>query len=332
MSISKIKIGIVGASGYTGGELIRLLINHPGSELIFAHSNVNLGKYISDIHQDLVGELNLKFVSEIDQNIDVLFLCLGHGNSNEFLEKNTINPEIRIIDLSQDFRLENSFIKQSTNNTRPFVYGLPELQKEKIKNAKNIANPGCFATAIQLGLIPAIKSEFINGEIHTNAITGSTGAGTKPDNTSHFSWRNSNISWYKPFTHQHLGEIYFSFNKISNKSSKINFLPVRGNFTRGIFCTSYFNSDVPLNVIKDLYRSFYTDHTSVVISENEIHLKQVINTNKCLIHISKNNEKILITSIIDNLIKGASGQAIQNMNLMFELNENVGLQLKSSIF
>ena len=331
-TLNKIKVGIAGGSGYTGGELIRLLINHPVSKLIFAHSNVNSGKYISDIHQDLIGELNMKFVNKFDDNIDVLFLCLGHGNSNEFLNKHTINPKTRIIDLSQDFRLENSFVKQNSNTTRRFVYGLPELQKEKIKNAKNIANPGCFATAIQLGLFPAIKNKLINGEIHTNAITGSTGAGIKPNITPHFSWRNSNVSWYKPFTHQHLGEIYFSLNKISDKSNKINFLPVRGDFTRGIFCTSYFNSDVDLNVIKNLYTTFYKNHPFVVISENEIHLKQVINTNKCLIHIIKNKDKILITSIIDNLIKGASGQAIQNMNLMFKLNENVGLQLKSSIF
>ena len=332
MSINKIGIGIVGASGYTGGELIRLLINHPESELIFAYSNVNNERYISDIHQDLTGELNMKFVNKLVDNVDVLFLCLGHGNSNKFLNNHNINPKTRIIDLSQDFRLENSFVKKNTNTTRSFVYGLPELQKEEIKNAKNISNPGCFATAIQLGLIPAIKNNFINSEIHTNAITGSTGAGIKLNNTSHFNWRNSNVSWYKPFTHQHLGEIYFSFNKISNKSNKINFLPVRGNFTRGIFCTSYFNSDVDLNVIKDLYKIFYKNHPFVVISENEIHLKQVINTNKCLIHISKSNDKILITSIIDNLIKGASGQAIQNMNLMFGLKETEGLRLKSSIF
>lgn len=331
-TLNKIKIGIVGGSGYTGGELIRLIVNHTKSELLFVHSKINSGKYISEIHQDLIGETDMKFESKLNSDIDVLFLCLGRGKSNEFLINNNISPEIKIIDLSQDYRLENSFINGDFDKKKNFVYGLPELQKEKIKQAQNIANPGCFATAIQLGLLPLINTDHINGEIHTNAITGSTGAGIIPSNTSHFSWRNNNISWYKPFTHQHLEEIYYSFNNLSKKVYVINFLPVRGSFTRGIFCTSYFNSKLELNMVIDIYTEFYKEHPFVIISKNPIHLKQVVNTNKCIIHITMNQNKILVTSIIDNLIKGASGQAIQNMNLMFGIEEKTGLKLKSSIF
>lgn len=327
---SKIKVGIVGSSGYTGGELIRLIINHPNCELIFANSNMYDGKYISDIHKDLEGEIEMKFSNSIDENIDVLFLCLGHGNSIDFLEKNKLKKELKIIDLSQDFRLETSF--SNSILSRDFTYGLPELQKEKIINSKNIANPGCFATAIQLGLIPLIKKDLIDGEIHTSAITGSTGAGVKPSPTSHFSLRNNNISWYKPFTHQHLNEINYSFNNLSNKKSKINFVPLRGNFTRGIFCTSYFKSSLKLSDLEILYKEYYKNDPFTFISKNEIYLKQVINTNKCLIHLYQNKNLIMVTSIIDNLIKGASGQAIQNMNLMFDIEEETGLKLKSSIF
>ena len=332
ITLNKIKVGIVGGSGYTGGELIRLITNHPKSKLIFVHSNVNSGIYISDIHQDLIGETDIKFQSKLNYDIDVLFLCLGHGKSNEFLNNNNIKQEIKVIDLSQDYRLENSFYNKNFDEKKNFVYGLPELKKEKIKNAQNIANPGCFATAIQLGLLPLIGTDYIDGEIHTNAITGSTGAGVIPSDTSHFSWRNNNISCYKTFTHQHLEEIYYSFNNLSKNTKEINFLPVRGGFTRGIFCTSYFDSKIDLNKAKDIYTNFYKKHPFIIISEKEIHLKQVINTNKCIIHITMNKNKLLITSIIDNLIKGASGQAIQNMNLMFGIDEQTGLKLKSSIF
>ncbi len=326
---NKIKVGIVGASGYTGGELLRLLVNHEGVEIVFAYSKTNTGKLVSDIYTDLIDEVNIEFTNTIKES-DVIFLCLGHGKSYNFLLKNSINQKTKIIDLSQDFRLEKSIT--IGNNTRKFTYGLPELQKNLIKTSKNIANPGCFATALQLALLPSINSNIINGEIHSNAITGSTGAGIIPTNTTHFSWRNNNVSSYKEFNHQHLDEIKYSFNKKSINKYNINFIPVRGCFTRGIFSTSYFNCEYEINDIKEIYKQFYHDHPFVIISENEINLKQVINTNKCILHLSFLNGKLIITSIIDNLLKGASGQAIQNMNLMFGLNENEGLKLKSSIF
>lgn len=326
---NKIKVGIVGASGYTGGELLRLLVNHEGVEIVFAYSKTNTGKLVSDVYTDLIDEVNIEFTNTIKES-DVIFLCLGHGKSYNFLLKNSINQKTKIIDLSQDFRLEKSIT--IGNNTRKFTYGLPELQKNLIKTSKNIANPGCFATALQLALLPSINSNIINGEIHSNAITGSTGAGIIPTNTTHFSWRNNNVSSYKEFNHQHLDEIKYSFNKKSINKYNINFIPVRGCFTRGIFSTSYFNCEYEINDIKEIYKQFYYDHPFVIISENEINLKQVINTNKCILHLSFLNGKLIITSIIDNLLKGASGQAIQNMNLMFGLNENEGLKLKSSIF
>ena len=326
---NKIKVGIVGASGYTGGELLRLLVNHEGVEIVFAYSKTNTGKLVSDVYTDLIDEVNIEFTNTIKES-DVIFLCLGHGKSYNFLLKNSINQKTKIIDLSQDFRLEKSIT--IGNNTRKFTYGLPELQKNLIKTSKNIANPGCFATALQLALLPSINSNIINGEIHSNAITGSTGAGIIPTNTTHFSWRNNNVSSYKEFNHQHLDEIKYSFNKKSINKYNINFIPVRGCFTRGIFSTSYFNCEYEINDIKEIYKQFYHDHPFVIITENEINLKQVINTNKCILHLSFLNGKLIITSIIDNLLKGASGQAIQNMNLMFGLNENEGLKLKSSIF
>ena len=323
---NKIKVGIQGASGYTGGELIRLILKHPNCELIYAGSESNYGKLISEIHQDLVGECKIQFTNKLNQNIDVLFLCLGHGNSESFFKKIKLDKKIKIIDLSQDFRLEKSFKK------RTFSYGLPELQKEKISKSSNIANPGCFATAIQLGLLPLISSDYEIDEVHTNAITGSTGAGVKLNDTSHFSWRNNNISWYKPFNHQHLYEVNNNFNKLLLKNVKINFLPLRGNFTRGIFCTSYFKNKLSLENVEKLYVEFYKEDPFTIVSKNEIHLKQVINTNKCLIHLRKEKDILLVTTVIDNLVKGASGQALQNMNLMFGLDETTGLKLKSSIF
>ena len=326
---NKINVGIVGASGYTGGELLRLLVHHEGVEIIFAYSTTNNGKLVSDVYCDLTNEINIEFTNTVKES-DVIFLCQGHGKSYNFLLKNSINQKTKIIDLSQDFRLEKSIT--IGNNTREFTYGLPELQKNLIKTSKNIANPGCFATALQLALLPSINSNIINGEIHSNAITGSTGAGIIPTNTTHFSWRNNNVSSYKEFNHQHLDEIKYSFNKKSINKYNINFIPVRGCFTRGIFSTSYFNCEYEINDIKEIYKQFYYDHPFVIISKNEINLKQVINTNKCILHLSFLNGKLIITSIIDNLLKGASGQAIQNMNLMFGLNENEGLKLKSSIF
>ena len=318
----KIKISIQGASGYTGGELIRLLLNHPLCEIVSVSSNFNSGKKISDIHNDLVGDSDLIFSKEIDKNVDVIYLCSGHGKSSTFLKSTKIDKEVRIIDLSQDFRVDNLF------EDRVFEYGLPEINKSNILNSNNIANPGCFATAIQLGVLPLISVNSNSKEIHTHAITGSTGAGLKLTQTSHFSWRNNNVSWYKPFTHQHLNEVY----KTIEKKYNINFIPIRGNFSRGIFCTSYIKTELDIDSIYKIYFDYYKDHPFTVVSNEEIHLKQVINTNKCLIHLKKVEGKLLITSIIDNLIKGASGQAIQNMNLMFGLDETTGLKLKSSIF
>ena len=329
MSITnKIKVGIVGGSGYTGGELIRLLINHPNVDITFINSKTYTGKKVVDIHKDLIGELEIKFIGEI-KDCDVLFLCLGHNKSEEFLRKTSINRKTKIIDLSQDYRTGKSFI--GNDEKRDFIYGLPELYKNEIKTAKNISNPGCFATAIEISLIPSIEKKYIHDEVHTNAITGSTGAGVVPSKTTHFSWRNNNVSNYNVFNHRHLNEIYLHLNQICN-DVKINFIPVRGNFSRGIFCTSYFKSDVTIEEINEVYKIYYKNHPFVHISENEISLKEVINTNKCILHVSKVNDKILITSIIDNLIKGASGQAIQNMNLISGFEEMTGLKLKSSIF
>ena len=330
MSIkNKIKVGIVGASGYTGGELLRLLVHHEGVEIVFAYSTTNNGKLVSDVYSELIDEINIEFTNTIKES-DVIFLCQGHGKSYDFLLTSSINQKTKIIDLSQDFRLEKSIT--IGKNTRKFTYGLPELQKNLIKSSKNIANPGCFATALQLALLPSINSDIINGEIHSNAITGSTGAGIIPSNTTHFSWRNNNVSSYKEFNHQHLDEIKYTFNKKSIKKYNLNFIPLRGSFTRGIFSTNYFNCESKINDVKEIYKQFYYNHPFIIISENEINLKQVINTNKCILHLSLLNGKLIITSIIDNLLKGASGQAVQNMNLMFGLNETEGLRLKSSIF
>jgi len=330
MSIkNKIKVGIVGASGYTGGELLRLLVHHEGVEIVFAYSTTNNGKLVSDVYSELIDEINIEFTNTIKES-DVIFLCQGHGKSYDFLLTSSINQKTKIIDLSQDFRLEKSIT--IGKNTRKFTYGLPELQKNLIKSSKNIANPGCFATALQLALLPSINSNIINGDIHSNAITGSTGAGIIPSNTTHFSWRNNNVSSYKEFNHQHLDEIKYTFNKKSIKKYNLNFIPLRGSFTRGIFSTNYFNCESKINDVKEIYKQFYYNHPFIIISENEINLKQVINTNKCILHLSLLNGKLIITSIIDNLLKGASGQAVQNMNLMFGLNETEGLRLKSLIF
>ena len=326
---NKIKVGIVGASGYTGGELLRLLVHHEGVEIVFAYSTTNNGKLVSDVYSELIDEINIEFTNTIKES-DVIFLCQGHGKSYDFLLTSSINQKTKIIDLSQDFRLEKSIT--IGKNTRKFTYGLPELQKNLIKSSKNIANPGCFATALQLALLPSINSNIINGDIHSNAITGSTGAGIIPSNTTHFSWRNNNVSSYKEFNHQHLDEIKYTFNKKSIKKYNLNFIPLRGSFTRGIFSTNYFNCESKINDVKEIYKQFYYNHPFIIISENEINLKQVINTNKCILHLSLLNGKLIITSIIDNLLKGASGQAVQNMNLMFGLNETEGLRLKSLIF
>jgi N-acetyl-gamma-glutamyl-phosphate reductase len=324
-----IKVGIIGGAGYTAGELIRLLINHPKVALNFVYSNSNAGNYIYDVHQDLLGTLDLKFTDKINTNVDVVFLCLGHGNSKMFLEENEFSESTKIIDLSNDFRLE----KDAVFNGRKFIYGLPELQKEVIKNAKNIANPGCFATVIQLVLLPLAKELKINSSVHINATTGATGAGVTPGKTTHFSWRDNNFSVYKAFTHQHLGEIEESLKSLQNNFSKeLFFIPNRGNFSRGIFASVYLEFDESIEKAYQLFEDFYKEASFTHISKKSVHLKQVVNTNNCFIHLEKHNQTLLITSVIDNLLKGASGQAIQNMNLLFGFNETEGLQLKATSF
>ncbi|WP_299212061.1 N-acetyl-gamma-glutamyl-phosphate reductase [uncultured Aquimarina sp.] len=324
-----IKVGIIGGSGYTAGELLRLLVNHPQVALDFVYSTTNAGVSISKQHVDLIGDIDLSFTDTINPDVDVLFLCLGHGRSKTFLETHTFSDDTKIIDLGNDFRLENdqNFLE------RDFVYGLPELQKEKIQSAQNIANPGCFATAIQLGLLPLASAGKLIDSIHVNATTGSTGAGVMPGGTTHFSWRDNNFSSYKVFTHQHLGEINQSIQQLQNDfDTPIFFIPNRGNFSKGIYATMYTKYDGSEKEAKELYSSFYKDAKFTVVSDSAIHLKQVVNTNKCILHISKENGMLLITSVIDNLIKGASGQAIHNMNLMFGIEEKTGLELKASAF
>ncbi len=328
MSINKVQVGVVGGAGYTGGELLRLLVNHPNVEIDFIYSSTRAGKPVSDTHPDLVGILDIPFSGELNPEIDVLFLCMGHGNSGTFLHENVINDNTKIIDLSNDFRLaaDHQFMGRS------FVYGLPEVNKGLIQSAQAIANPGCFATAIQLALLPLAAAKKLQNEVHINAITGSTGAGAVPSATSHFSWRNNNISYYKPFTHQHLGEIGETLATAQGSDAVLHFLPIRGNFTRGIFATAYTDFDGSLKDAYTLYESFYKDSAFTTVNKSELALKQVVNTNRCLVHLHKHEGKILITSIIDNLLKGASGQAVENMNLMFGLEQTTGLHLKSIAF
>ena len=324
-----IKAGIIGGAGYTAGELIRLLLNHNQVNIDFVYSTSNAGNKIHKVHQDLVGTTEMEFTSEINAKVDVLFLCLGHGNSKTFLEQHTFSEDTKIIDLSNDFRLKEDEIF----NGKTFVYGLPELHKETIKSANYIANPGCFATAIQLALLPLAASKSVKEDIHINAVTGATGAGTSLSKTTHFTWRDNNFSYYKPFTHQHLGEINQTVSQLhTDFNSEIHFMPNRGNFSRGIFATLYTNFEGSLEDAKILYNSYYKDAAFTFVSDEEIHLKQVVNTNKCIIHLYKHNNKLLVTSIIDNLLKGASGQAIQNMNLAFGYNETEGLKLKANFF
>ncbi len=340
-----IKAGIIGGAGYTGGEMLRILINHPGVEIAFVNSTSNAGNLISDVHTDLFGDTDLRFTDSV--NFDelfeaspsggglegaVLFLCVGHGDAKKFLDANTIAEHIKIIDLSQDFRLTHN----SKHATRNFTYGLPELNREQIKKAKNIANPGCFATCIELGLLPLANAGLLNAEVHINATTGSTGAGQGLSKTSHFSWRNNNLSIYKAFEHQHLQEIGESLAQASKASpsggdleaAELSFIPQRGAFPRGILASMYLESDLTLEAAQKLYEDFYSDHPFTHVSHKNIDLKQVVNTNKALVHLEKHGNKLFIISMIDNLLKGASGQAVQNMNLMFGLEETVGLRLK----
>ncbi|WP_417859983.1 N-acetyl-gamma-glutamyl-phosphate reductase [Winogradskyella sediminis] len=327
--MKKLEIGIIGGAGYTAGELIRLLLNHPKTNLNFVFSTSNAGNKIYKIHQDLIGSTDLEFTSYINPEVDVLFLCLGHGNSKAFLEKSSFSDHTKIIDLSNDFRLT----KDEVFNGKTFVYGLPELNKEAIKKANYLANPGCFATAIQLALLPLAKAKTIQNDVHINAVTGATGAGTSLSATTHFTYRDNNFSHYKAFTHQHLGEINQTVNQLqSSFNSEINFMPNRGNFSRGIFATLYTKYEGNLEEAKALYSDFYKDAAFTFVSDDDIHLKQVVNTNKCILHLHKHEGKLLVTSIIDNLLKGASGQAIQNMNLMHGFEETEGLQLKANYF
>ncbi len=324
-----IKAGIIGGAGYTGGEMLRILIHHPNVEIAFVNSTSNAGNLISDVHTDLIGDTNLRFTSELSQEIDVLFLCVGHGDAKKFLAANPIQDRIKIIDLSQDFRLAaNAKFENKT-----FTYGLPELNREAIKTANNIANPGCFATCIQLGLLPLAAKGLLKNEVHINATTGSTGAGQSLSTTSHFSWRNNNLSIYKAFEHQHLNEIGESLKQLDlNFNQALNFIPQRGDFARGILAAMYTESDLSLEEAQSLYENYYDLHPFTHVSRKNIDLKQVVNTNKALIHIEKHGNKLFIISIIDNLLKGASGQAVQNMNLMFGLEERQGLNLKATAF
>jgi N-acetyl-gamma-glutamyl-phosphate reductase len=324
--MNKIKAGIIGGAGYTGGETIRLLLNHPQVDLVFVHSRSNAGNPLYSAHPDILGDTVLKFTDTLQQDVDVIFLCLGHGESKKFLQENTFKTSVKIIDLSQDFRLgENA-------GERKFIYGLPEINRDQIKKATNIANPGCFATAIQLGLLP-LASEGLLGEVYATGITGSTGAGQKLQDTTHFTWRANNISAYKTLSHQHLKEIGRTVNQLQPAFiNTINFVPWRGDFARGIFVSSVITSKKTLAELKDLYTSFYKSHPFTIVSDEVIDLKQVVNTNKCLLFLEKEGDKLAVHTAIDNLLKGASGHAVQNMNLMFGLDETLGLKLKSIVF
>lgn len=318
----KIKAGIIGGAGYTGGETTRLLLSHPNVELVFAQSRSQAGKPLNSVHHDLVGDTDLKFSEGFNQTVDVLFLCLSHGESKKLLTENIFPSTTRIIDLGNDFRLGEKA------GNREFVYGLPEFQREKVKSAKNIANPGCFATTIQLGLLPLAKAGLLK-EVHTTGITGSTGAGQKLKDTTNFTWRANNISAYKTLTHQHLGEINQTLKSLqSNFVEAINFVPWRGDFTRGIFVTSDLDCNLTLVNANKLYKDYYASHPFTNVADGMIDMKQVVNTNKCLLFLEKIENKLAIHSATDNLLKGASGQAVQNMNLMFGFNESDGLRLK----
>ena len=354
-----IKVGILGAAGYTGGELIRLLINHPEAEIVFANSESNAGNYVYDVHEGLLGDTNLKFTDEMPfDKVDVVFFCFGHGKSEQFLKEHTIPENVKIVDLAQDFRLRGSQSlaslegKAMTSDCHDFVYGLPEINKAEIARCQHLANPGCFATCIQLGLLPAAKAGLIQHDVAVNAITGSTGAGQKPSATTHFSWRNNNFSVYKLFTHQHLHEITETMNTlrpsdapevvdtlnegfdVEDEKVTIDFIPYRGDFARGIFCTEVIRLDktVDKEEVVALYKDFYKDAAFTHYSDKAPDLKQVVNTNKAIVHVDVFGKKIVVTSMLDNLLKGAVGQAVQNMNIMFGIDEKAGLNLKANAF
>lgn len=325
LDMNQIKVGIVGGAGYTAGELIRILLYHPNVSISYIHSSSNANRTVSEVHPDLVGETELAFVETPHFSVDCIFLCMGHGKSTSFLEHHTIPEKVKIIDLSRDFRLK--FAENS------FVYGLPELNKSRIKAANKVANCGCFATAIQLALLPLAKHHLLDHSVHIHALTGSTGAGQKPSTTTHFSWRNNNVSIYKPFRHQHLDEIRQSILQLQpHFKQPLRFLPLRGNWTRGIFASAYTTVDLDFAGVQEIYHSFFADHPFVVISTVNPNLKQVVNTNKCILYLEEYEDQLLIISIIDNLVKGASGQAVQNMNLIFGLDETLGLRIKANAF
>jgi N-acetyl-gamma-glutamyl-phosphate reductase len=328
-SNSKVKAGIIGGAGYTGGEMLRILLNHPNVEIAFVNSTSNAGNYVYDVHTDMFGDTDLKFTGELHTDIDVLFLCVGHGDAKKFLEAKEIPDTVKIIDLSQDFRLNHN----SAFKSKSFVYGLPELNRDEIKSAQNIANPGCFATCIQLGLLPLAAHGMLNNEVHISATTGSTGAGQSLAATSHFTWRNDNLSVYKVFSHQHLGEISESLVQLQEGFNQtISFVPYRGDFTRGILASIYLDSDLSEEAALKLYQDYYAADPFTHVTSKSIDLKQIVNTNKAFLQVKKYDNKLFIVSIIDNLLKGASGQAVQNMNLMFGLEETAGLKLKASAF
>ena len=314
-----IKIGIIGGAGYTGGELLRILIHHPEVEIVYVNSKSQAGKPVYSTHTDLLGDTDLTFSDELHTNVDVIFLCSGHGESKKFLVAHPEFNAVKIVDLSTDFR----------DQSEGFVYGLAELQRDKIREANRVANPGCFATSIELALLPFAQAGFIHGDVHVSAVTGSTGAGQSLSPTGHFSWRSNNISIYKAFTHQHLTEIGMVISSFQGAKPTVNFIPYRGTFTRGIMANAYTKFSGPLEEAKTLYQNSYAEHPFTHISDSPVDVKQVVNTNKCLISLEVHEGNLLITSIIDNLTKGASGQAVQNMNLMFGLDETVGLRLKS---
>ena len=321
-----IRIGILGAAGYTGGELIRLLLNHPEAEIVFANSESNAGNPVADVHEGLLGDTDLSFTDQMPfDQVDVVFFCFGHGKSAAFLAQHTIPDNVKIIDLAQDFRIA------APGND--FVYGLPEINRSSIATAQHVANPGCFATCIQLGLLPAAQMGLLSGDIAVNAITGSTGAGQKATATTHFSWRNNNMSIYKPFQHQHVPEILQSLRQVQGQfDGEVDFIPYRGDFARGIFATEVVKTEAAIDDIVDAYKAFYADAPFTHYSDKAIDLKQVVNTNKALVHCEKYGNKLLITSCIDNLLKGAVGQAVENMNIMFGIDETAGLRLKPSAF
>jgi N-acetyl-gamma-glutamyl-phosphate reductase len=321
-----IRIGVIGGAGYTAGELLRILQNHPQTEVVFVNSSSNAGNAVTDVHAGLLGECDLVFTGALPlDQVDVLFLCSAHGDSKKFLDENTVPGWVKIIDLSTDFRQARS--------DHDFIYGLPEINRAQIAHAKHIANPGCFATCIQLALLPLAAKGLLQSEVHVNAITGSTGAGVKPSSTSHFSWRNDNISVYKAFEHQHLLEIEQSMRQLqSGFNQDINFIPVRGDFARGIFASVYTDFEGSQEEAEALYQAYYNDAAFTFVTQKNLDLKQVVNTNKCLLHVEKHGKKLLVLSIIDNLLKGASGQAVHNMNLMFGLDEKTGLGLKPVAF